>query len=154
MRASLYLIYISLALILISFSVSAQDRVLVIQVSDAHGRPIPGVVLSTKGEGEQGVATDATGKTRIRLAPQTAPGHAVTLMVIKVMDGRDLVFISPWDGKVTVPSFEKESDNFVSIVLVLRRIRQLVESTIDNRKSVSVLKRGSGNRSSKISSTK
>jgi hypothetical protein len=94
---------------------TAQDHVLIVQVVDPRDRPIAGVVLSTKGEGSVGQPTDISGKTRIRLTSQTRPGTLVSLVIVKVLDGRDLVFNSPWDGRARVPPFEGESENFVPV---------------------------------------
>jgi hypothetical protein len=106
----------------------AQDRTLVVQVIDTRDRPIAGVVLSTKGEGAVGQPTDISGKTKIRLAPQTRSGSWVSLLLVKVMDGRDLVFNSPWDGRARVPPFESESENFVPVVLIPRSERERLVS--------------------------
>jgi hypothetical protein len=118
----------TMCLIRVPTMVFAQDRILVIQVVDTRDRPIAGVVLSTKGEGAVGQPTDISGKTRIKLAPQTRPGTLVSLLLVKVMDGRDLVFNSPWDGRARVPPFESESENFVPVVLIARGERERLVS--------------------------
>jgi len=104
----------------------AEQGVLVIHVSDTQKRPISGVQLATEGDGSVGAPTDVAGKTRIRLAPQTRPQSWVTLQIVKSL--RDLVFISPWDGRAQVPPFENESDNYARIVLAARGDRALLEN--------------------------
>jgi tetratricopeptide (TPR) repeat protein len=98
--------------------VYAEDRVLVVHVADPKGQPIPGVILSTTGDSSTSPATDNGGKSRIKLAAQTAPNSEVKLQIIRSPEKKDLVFVSPWDSRVRVPPFENESQNFVSVVLI------------------------------------
>jgi len=58
----------------------AEKGILILNVKDTKDRPIAGVRISTEGDGATGPPTDPAGKTRIRLAPQTQPGHRVTLL--------------------------------------------------------------------------
>lgn len=108
-------------------AVLAEQGILVLQVSNPQARPIPGVVLSTLGDGSIGAPTDGAGKTRIRLAPETRPNNWVSLQVVRAP--LDLVFISPWDSKVRVPPFENESENFAPVVLSARGDRNLLEQS-------------------------
>ena len=105
---------------------SAAQGVLVVQVSDLKGAPIPRVQLATKGDGSIGPPTDAAGRTRISLAAQTKPQTIVALTIVSAP--KDLVFISPWDNQVRVPPFENESQNFASVVLADRADRALLEN--------------------------
>jgi tetratricopeptide (TPR) repeat protein len=100
--------------------------ILVVQVSDLKGAPIPRVQLATKGDGSIGPPTDAAGRTRISLAAQTRPQTIVALTIVSAP--KDLVFISPWDNQVRVPPFENESQNFASVVLADRTDRALLEN--------------------------
>lgn len=104
----------------------AAQGVLVVQVSDLRGAPIPRVQLATKGDGSIGPPTDAAGRTRISLAAQTKPQTIVALTIVRAP--KDLVFISPWDNQVRVPPFENESQNFASVVLADRTDRTLLEN--------------------------
>src|SRR5437867_9318065 len=104
----------------------AAPGVLVVQVSDLKGAPIPRVQLATKGDGSIGSPTDAAGRTRISLAAQTKPQTIVALTIVSAP--KDLVFISPWDNQVRVPPFENESQNFASVVLADRTDRALLEN--------------------------
>jgi tetratricopeptide (TPR) repeat protein len=104
----------------------AAQGILVVQVSDLKGAPIPRVQLATKGDGSIGPPTDAAGRTRISLAAQTKPQTIVGLTIVSAP--KDLVFISPWDNQVRVPPFENESQNFASVVLADRTDRALLEN--------------------------
>jgi tetratricopeptide (TPR) repeat protein len=104
----------------------AAQGILVVQVSDLKGAPIPRVQLATKGDGSIGPPTDAAGRTRISLAAQTKPQTIVALTIVSAP--KDLVFISPWDNQVRVPPFENESQNFASVVLADRTDRTLLEN--------------------------
>jgi hypothetical protein len=104
----------------------AEQGVLVLHVGNPEGQPLQGVQLSTLGDGSSGPPTDRAGKSRIRLAPQTRPGDWVSLQIARAP--RELAFISPWDGRVRVPPFENESDNFAPVVLAARGDRALLET--------------------------
>lgn len=106
-------------------SALAEEGVLVLQVSSTLDRPIPGVILSAAGDSSMGAATDVAGKTRIRLAQQTKPGHEVELVIVR--SPQDLVFISPWNSRVTVPPFENSTQLVVKVVLAECGNRQLLE---------------------------
>ncbi|MEK7409578.1 MAG: hypothetical protein AAB225_31310, partial [Acidobacteriota bacterium] len=102
-------LYLSaLALLLGAIVLIAEQGVLVLHVKDPRERPLPGVVLATEGDGSTGPPTDRAGKTRIRLAPATRPGARVSLQIVGAP--KDLVFLSPWDARATVPPFENESE--------------------------------------------
>lgn len=119
--------FLSLSIAFIYLSVLyAEDHILMIHVKNTKGKPIPGVKLTTRGPGS-GYPTDRNGKARIRLANETQPGCLVSLQIEWVSSGRDLVFISPWDGRVRVPPFENESENYESIVLAEYGDRALLE---------------------------
>lgn len=113
------------AVILTCGVLSAEQGVLVLHVSTPKSRPIAGVVLGAQGDGAAGPPTDKAGKTRIQLAPGTRAGGWVSLQIVSSQ--QDLVFISPWDGRVRVPPFENESENFAPVVLAARGDRALLE---------------------------
>ena len=118
----------AIAVLLVGSSAPARaaQGILVVQVSDLKGAPIPRVQLATKGDGSIGPPTDAAGRTRISLAAQTKPQTIVALTIVSAP--KDLVFISPWDNQVRVPPFENESQNFASVVLADRTDRALLEN--------------------------
>jgi tetratricopeptide (TPR) repeat protein len=113
-------------LLLVAAGLSAEPGILVVHIKDTQGRVVRGVQLAPEGDGGAGPLTDAAGKTRIRLAPQTRSGARVTLQIVKA--ARDLVFISPWDRRVTVPPFENEAENYAAVVVGERGDRTLLES--------------------------
>ena len=99
---------------------SAQDRTLMIQVNDVQGHPLSGIRISTQGRGFVSEATDVGGKTKILIGSLAG---AVTLELVGDADNRDLVFMQPWDGRITVPPFRNDSENFVLIVLIPLRLK-------------------------------
>jgi len=103
----------------------AEQGILVVHAAHPSDRPLANVRIGTKGDGGEAL-TDASGKARIRLAPQTRAGVRVTLTILKAP--RDLVFISPWDHQASVPPFENESQNYVPVVLAERGDRAMLES--------------------------
>ena len=100
----------------------AEQGILVLYVTDTQGVPLTGVQLTVKGDG--GAGRTEKGKARIRLAAQTQVKSWVTL---GVTSPANLVFVSPWDERAQVPSFENDSQNYVSVVLAERADRRLLE---------------------------
>lgn len=99
---------------------------LVLQVSDALHRPVSGVRISAAGT--LGPPTDIQGQTRIRLVPQIRPWSSVSLFIVPASDDRDLDFADPWNRTVVVHLSEKDTEELVSVVLIPRTLRQLMES--------------------------
>jgi hypothetical protein len=104
---------------------AAQDRTLTLQVSDPMGHPISGVRIATKSKGFVGEATDVSGKTKILVGIETG---AVSLELVSINDSRDLVFMQPWDERVIVPPYRKDSEDYVTVILISRKMRLLIES--------------------------
>lgn len=109
-------------------SLKAEEGILVVHVSDVKNRPISGVVLSTKGDGSGGAETDVSGKARLLLARENRPGDWVSLQIVRVRDGKDWVFISPWDKRAVIPPFQNKSDNFVPVIFAERGDKVLLEN--------------------------
>jgi tetratricopeptide (TPR) repeat protein len=110
----------------------AEEGILVVQVSNPLGQVIPNVVLSATGDSSTSASTDVTkqitevaGKVRIRLAGSTRPGDEVELIIVKAP--QDLVFISPWNQRVTVPCFDNNTRCAAKVVLAERGSRMLLE---------------------------
>jgi tetratricopeptide (TPR) repeat protein len=121
-----HLIHSLLIITLVYFSSThAEEGVLIVHIANPLQQPISGVVLSTTGASSTSAPTDVAGKTRIQLAPQTRPGVEVTLQIVRAP--QDLVFISPWNQRITIRSFEDESQNVSEVVLVVRGSRALLE---------------------------
>lgn len=104
----------------------AEQGVMALRVGNPQGKPLAGIVLATMGDGSAGAPTDKNGKTRLRLAEGTRAKDWVTLQVAQ--SPKELVFLSPWDGRVAVPRFSNESDNFVPVVLAERGDRAMLEN--------------------------
>jgi TolA-binding protein len=104
----------------------AEDHVLVLQVIDTLGKPIAGVVLGLESDGSIGPPTDNGGKTRISLNSKIKLGSEVSLRIVSAE--HDMVFISPWDNRVRVGSFENTSQNVVQVVLAERGDRTLLQN--------------------------
>src|SRR5262249_37824269 len=94
-----------------------EQGILVVHAQDLQGRPVSGLQIGVEGDGGS-VFTNDDGKARIPLAKNTRENTWVTLQILKSPRGRDLQMVSPWDRRVTVPSFENESQNFVEVFVV------------------------------------
>jgi tetratricopeptide (TPR) repeat protein len=101
----------------------AEPGILWVKVLNLKNTPVRKVSIGTEGPGSSAL-TDDRGLARIRLAPQTNPGTWVTLEV----SSGNYSFVSPWNRKVLIPSFENESENFVPIYLTARGDREALES--------------------------
>lgn len=115
-------------LLLIVGAVRAERGYLVLYVADTLEQPISNITVTVKGDG--GTSRVMVGKARIRLAAQTRAGDWVTLAIL---NGKDWVFISPWDERVQVPAFENESLNYAQIVLAKKADRRMLEQPVAAR---------------------
>jgi tetratricopeptide (TPR) repeat protein len=111
---------ISLAIVC---SISAEQAVLIVRVKDIHERAVRALQLRAEG-GATCAPTDVAGIARIALSPQIKSGDRVNLQLVK--PATDLVFISPWDSQVFVPSFDSAKE--IMIVLANRGDRALLEN--------------------------
>jgi hypothetical protein len=112
---------------LAAYTLNAEQGILVVHVKDAQGGPVVGLEIGPEGDGSTAITLKG-GIARISLARQTKAGSWVSLQVVTSPKGRDLVMISPWDGRALVPPFENESDNFVGVVVTERGDRAVLES--------------------------
>src|ERR1700733_10721157 len=110
-----------------SMTALGEAGVLVLHVRDVGGRPVSGLEIGVKGDGGSSITTD-DGKARIRLANQTRAKSRVSLQIVKSPPQNDFVMVSPWDGRILVPSFENETENFEEIVVVQRGDRVALEN--------------------------
>lgn len=117
---------IPVALLALATACWAEKGILVVNVKDIHKNQVAGVTISLEGSAESGTS-DPAGRARIKLDPQTEVNDWVVLQ-IKPPRGRDLVLISPWDQRVQVPPFQKESVNYVPLVVANRGDRDLLEN--------------------------
>ncbi len=105
----------------------AESGFLVLHVKDVQQHPVANLQIGVEGDGGSDT-TDAKGKARIRLAPQSAAKSWVSLQIEKSPAGKDWVMVSPWEHRTLVPSFENETENFVEVVVVQRGDRAALES--------------------------
>src|ERR1700677_3884861 len=101
-----------------------EHGVLVIYVSDVHGKPVSELEIATNGDG--GSDRTIKGKARIPLAPDQISNSVVTLHIASSPRGHNYVLISPWDGAVRVPPFENASGNSVTLVVAESGDRDLL----------------------------
>ena len=123
-RAVLLLI----AFLLVTCAVPAEEGVLVLLVMDTEQHPFADVRIGTAGDGGSPQFTDQNGKARLRLAPNTKPAAWVTLLLMGAPNGLDLAFISPYDGRIRVPPFDNEQDNYDPLVLAKHADKSILES--------------------------
>src|SRR5271166_1753584 len=109
-----------LLLFLLVTCAAAEEGILVLQVVDAKHHPFAHVRIALAGEGGSPQDSDANGRLRLRLAPNTKPFAWATLLLKGGASGVDLTFISPYDepARVRVPPFENEQDNYDEVVVV------------------------------------
>lgn len=107
----------------------AEQGILSIHVKDTLGHPISGMRLSTEGDGSLSPPTDIAGKTRIKLPLQTQVSSRLTLQIVSSPAQHDYVCISPWDSRIQIPPFENNSENYISVVVVERGNRLMLEDS-------------------------
>jgi uncharacterized protein YkwD len=120
-------------LLLIVFSVVtctmlAEEGVLVLVVMDTEQHPFANVRIGAAGDGGSPQFTDQNGKARLKLTPNTKPAAWVTLQLMGAPNGLDLAFISPYDGRIRVPPFDNEQDNYDPVVLAKHGDKAMLES--------------------------
>lgn len=118
---------VGMTILLLSSLAWSEQGVLSIHVKDTLGRAISGMRISTEGDGSLSPPTDVAGKTRIKLPPQTQPFSRLTLQIVSSPGQHDYVCISPWDSRVQIPAFDNQADNYVSLVVVERGNRLMLE---------------------------
>jgi tetratricopeptide (TPR) repeat protein len=103
-------------------SFSPEESILLLYVMDIHRTALRGAVLSPKGDGSVSNPSDVVGRARIRLPPGTRPGQWITLQLVRgpSMPPPPWLLVSPFDGRVVVPSFENGPDNYVTVALCKR----------------------------------
>ena len=127
--------------------VRAEQGILEVHVHDVHGQALGGVQLragagsslsaptepsgrsvrrsaSATDHKNQGT-TESSGIARIRVGEQMQPGDPVELEIITPAGLR---WISPWDGRVFLPSNDNKSSHFVTVVLAKEGDRTALES--------------------------
>ena len=114
--------------LLVTCAMLAEEGVLVLVVMDPEQHPFANVRIGAAGDGGAPQFTDQNGKARLKLAPNTKPAAWVTLQLMGMPDGLDLAFISPYDGRIRVPPFDNEQDNYDPVVLAKHADKAILES--------------------------
>ena len=127
MKKHVYLIF----LVIVAFAFNgmgfAEDGKLSIQAKDADNQAVEGVLFGIEGFSSANQPTDSGGVTNLVLPRATRANDWVHLQVLKGTQGNeDWILISPWDGRVAVPSFDNKADNFVLIVVAKKFDRRLL----------------------------
>jgi hypothetical protein len=121
-----FLLQLLLALFTIStlhIAVCGQTAGLKIQVVDTENHPISGARFAIKGVDIVGV-TDQTGGLVFKLPSAFTPRNEIELDLVSA--SQDLVFISPWNNRITIPPVKNGSLQTVKIVLGRRGDRNLL----------------------------
>ncbi len=121
-------IAILLLLFVLATCTLAEEGVLVLIANDTGEHPFPGVRIGAAGDTGSPQTTDQNGKARLRLAPGTKPSSWVKLLIGNKSNGVEIAFVSPFDGRVRVPSFDNEQENYDPVVLVKRGDKGMLES--------------------------
>jgi uncharacterized protein YkwD len=123
-RAGLLLI----VFLLVTCAMLAEEGVLVLVVMDTEQHPFANVRIGAAGDGGSPQFSDQNGKARLKLTPNTKPAAWVTLQLMGAPNGLDLAFISPYDGRIRVPPFDNEQDNYDPVVLAKHGDKAMLES--------------------------
>jgi tetratricopeptide (TPR) repeat protein len=123
MKLSSWLFIILLCIHIFSGVASAEQGVLVVKVRNPRGQPLSGVVVGPTGIGNPG-RTDGNGLARISLPAGTRPTDSLLIEIVSPR--HKYIFISPWDQRLVIPSFEDKPENFVSLTLGLPGDRELL----------------------------
>src|SRR5271163_4897277 len=115
-KCSLFRLQVMIAaVVLFSTELSLAERGCVqVQVQDAQGHPLRGVEIEIEGIGGSKVTGD-DGKAKLPVGDATTQSDWLSLAILRSPKGKDLVMISPWDGRAQVPSFEGKPENFIRI---------------------------------------
>lgn len=105
----------------------AEQEVLVVQINDVQNRAVVGIVIRVEGASEPD-KSDSHGLARIKLAANTKVNDWIHVQIVESPRGKDLVLISPWDGTVQVPPFDRENTNYVRVITANRGDRVLLEN--------------------------
>ena len=113
---------------LVTCTVLAEEGVLVLVVMDTEQHPFANVQIGAAGDAGSPQFTDQNGKARLKLAPNTKPAAWVTLLLMGAPNGIDLAFISPYDGRIRVPPFDNEQDNYDPVIVAKHGDKAMLES--------------------------
>ncbi|MCI0390740.1 MAG: tetratricopeptide repeat protein [Acidobacteria bacterium] len=112
-----------IAIAICSTLLLAEEGFLVLSITNTAEESVANVTLKCKGDAPP-AASDRNGTARLKLPLGTQPSHSVVLQIT----AGDWVLISPWDGRVNVPSFDNNPQNFVSVVVARKSDKQMLAS--------------------------
>jgi uncharacterized protein YkwD len=121
-------VLVLLTFALLTCTVLGEEGVLVLVVMDTEQHPFANVRIGTAGDSGSPEFSDQNGKARLKLSPNTKPAAWVTLLLMSAPNGLDLAFISPYDGRIRVPPFDNEQDNYDPVILARRGDKAMLES--------------------------
>jgi tetratricopeptide (TPR) repeat protein len=101
----------------------AEEGILVLSVTNTVDDTISDVALKCKGDAPSG-RSDRNGAARLKLPVGARPGSSVVLQVL----ANDWAIISPWDGRVVIPPFDNDAQNFVTVVVAKKGDKQMLAS--------------------------
>jgi len=110
-------------IVLCSTLLLAEEGVLVLSVANTTDETVSNVALKCKGDAPSG-SSDRNGAARLKLPLGARPGSSVVLQVL----AKDWAIISPWDGRVVVPPFDNDPQNFVTVVVAKKGDKQMLAS--------------------------
>jgi hypothetical protein len=116
-------IFLSLLLIIpmCSTIVAVEDQYLEAQINDAGGSSIKDVFISCE-EGCAQTVSDSNGNARLKLPRELNETDWVTIKI------QGWVLISPWNGKLSIPSFTNKPKNIYLVVVAHKGDREILKS--------------------------
>jgi len=97
-----------------------------VRVEDAHQHPVRLVEIGI----EKGTSklTKDDGQAQLPLAANVKADDWISFQLVHSPPGKDLAIISPWDNRISIPSFADKPENLIKIVVVQRGDRVALES--------------------------
>ncbi len=123
MRTFINSVCVLLAVVVCSTLLLAEEGILVLSVTNTTDEAISNVTLKCKGDAPPGWS-DRNGAARLKLPFGARPGSSVVLQIL----AGDWALISPWDGRVVVPPFDNNPQNFVTVVVARKGDKQMLAS--------------------------
>jgi tetratricopeptide (TPR) repeat protein len=124
----------SLLLLLAAGIARAQGGRLVVQVTYLGGKQLDGVRIGAVGSGSL-ERTAGGGVARIHLASEVKIGQEVELQVVQsAKDKEPWVFISPWNQRIVVPSFD--AGRVIPVILARKADKEALLESSDGRKAI------------------
>ena len=94
----------------------AESGKMLVEVQDAHEKPVLGVEIGVKGRGGSRI-TGSDGKAQLAVGADDKEGDWVVLQLVHSPPGKEYEIISPWDYRAQIPSFKEKSENYVLVMI-------------------------------------